>query len=327
MALVIAVLGANIRPDSAKDANTQHPELAILEPRSSVQFISLDEAQTQGFFSRLFFGGDAVRQEIPVDTFWVQGQEVFYYLQTSRGAEERVSRLNTEGKELQVYTRTFWLGTDKLGRCNLSRLMAGTIVSLSVGVISVGIALLIGIFLGGMAGFFGGWIDQSIMWFVNVVWSIPTLLMVMAITLALGKGFAQVFIAVGLTMWVEVARVTRGRFMELRQLDFVKAAELLNAPTQHIFIKEMLPNAVGPLVVIAAGNFSTAILLEAGLSFLGIGAQVPMASWGGMIQSHFSYLTSSAAFIPLIPGFAIMLVVLAFIWLGNTLRDAFDVRS
>ncbi|TXC79006.1 ABC transporter permease [Luteibaculum oceani] len=205
--------------------------------------------------------------------------------------------------------------------------MSGTLVSLSVGLISVVISLLIGVFLGGLAGYFGGWLDAAIMWVVNVVWSIPTLLMVMAITLALGKGFVQVFIAVGLTMWVEVARVTRGRFMEIKQLDYVMAARLFNTPPLKIIFREMLPNAVGPLIVIAAGNFSTAILLEAGLSFLGIGAQVPMASWGGMIKDHFSYLTTDAAFIPIVPGVAIMLLVLSFIWVGNTLRDTTDVKA
>ncbi|WP_223266575.1 ABC transporter permease [Luteibaculum oceani] len=326
IAIIVSVLGANIRPDATTHSNNQHPEIAKIPPGSKVDFLSFEKGEKASFFQRLFFGGDIGVSEIPVDTFWVQKGTVFYRRCTTNGPLIKVEEREIE-QPVELVQRTFWLGTDKLGRDVLSRLMSGTLVSLSVGLISVVISLLIGVFLGGLAGYFGGWLDAAIMWVVNVVWSIPTLLMVMAITLALGKGFVQVFIAVGLTMWVEVARVTRGRFMEIKQLDYVMAARLFNTPPLKIIFREMLPNAVGPLIVIAAGNFSTAILLEAGLSFLGIGAQVPMASWGGMIKDHFSYLTTDAAFIPIVPGVAIMLLVLSFIWVGNTLRDTTDVKA
>lgn len=327
IAIIISIFGANLRPDSSLNANNQHPEIAKLSPGTEVLFIQELGHESASFFKRMFFGGDEIIKEIPADSVWFVGDKLHYYRTSTHGriAVELVH--DKPRNQLVLESRKFFLGTDKLGRDVLSRLMGGTIVSLSVGLISVAISLLIGIVLGAFAGYFGGWIDNTIMWFVNVVWSIPTLLMVMAITLALGKGFVQVFIAVGLTMWVEVARVVRGRFIELKQQDYVMAAKLLNAPSHKIIFSEMLPNAVGPLVVIAAGNFSTAILLEAGLSFLGIGAQVPMPSWGGMIKSHFAYLTTDAAFIPLVPGFAIMLLVLSFIWIGNTLRDSFDVRA
>lgn len=224
-------------------------------------------------------------------------------------------------------TRFFLLGTDTFGRDLLSRIMGGTIVSLSVGIISVLISLLLGVVLGGLAGYYGGWWDKLIMWFVNVVWSVPTLLMVIAITVALGKGFVQVFIAVGFTMWVEVARVVRGQFIQLREKDYVMAARLMGFSDMRIIFRHLLPNAVAPLIVISAGNFSTAILLESGLSFLGIGAQVPMPSWGGIIKAHFNYITTDYSFLALIPGICLSVLTLAFMLVGNGLRDALDVRS
>ena len=205
--------------------------------------------------------------------------------------------------------------------------MVGTRVSLSVGLIAVVISLLIGITLGSLAGFFRGWVDQIILWLINVVWSIPTLLLVVAITMALGKGFTQVFIAVGLTMWVEVARLVRGQFFSLREQQFVEAGRALGYKNGRIISKHILPNIIGPVIVIAASNFASAILLEAGLSFLGMGAQPPMPSWGMMIKENYGYIVVDAAYLAIWPGVAIALTVLSFTLLGNGLRDAFDTRS
>jgi peptide/nickel transport system permease protein len=165
------------------------------------------------------------------------------------------------------------------------------------------------------------------MWLVNVVWSIPTLLLVIAITLALGKGFVQVFIAVGLTMWVEVARIVRGEVIRVREMEFVEAAKALGYTHGRIIFDHILPNVMGPVIVISAANFATAILMEAGLSFLGIGAQLPMVSWGGMIRSYYPYITTELWQLALLPGVCIMLLTLAFMLVGNGLRDALDTRS
>ena len=165
-------------------------------------------------------------------------------------------------------------------------MLYGIRISLSVGLIAVFISLIIGISLGLSAGYFRGRIDDAIMWLVNIVWSIPTLLMVIAITLALGKGFWQVFVAVGLTMWVEVARIVRGQVLIIRELEFVEAGKALAYKPHRIIFKHILPNVIGPLIVVSVANFAAAILIEAGLSFLGVGAQPPMASWGGMIKDH-----------------------------------------
>ena len=164
------------------------------------------------------------------------------------------------------------------------------------------------------------------MWLINVTWSIPTLLLVIAITLALGKGFWQVFIAVGLTMWVEVARVVRGQVMGVKQLQFVTAAKALGYSHWRIITRHVLPNSLAPVIIISAANFASAILIESGLSFLGIGAQPPTPSWGSIIKDHYAYIIMGKPYLALIPGFAIMAVVMAFMLLGNALRDVLDVK-
>ena len=181
--------------------------------------------------------------------------------------------------------------------------------------------------MGAIAGYFGGKIDAVIMWIINVTWSIPTLLLVIAITLALGKGFWQVFIAVGLTMWVEVARVVRGQVMSVKQLQYVNAAKALGYNDFRIITKHILPNSMAPVIIISAANFAAAILIESGLSFLGIGAQPPMPSWGGIIKDHYSYIILGKPFLAIIPGLAIMSLVTAFMLMGNALRDALDVKN
>jgi peptide/nickel transport system permease protein len=235
--------------------------------------------------------------------------------------------MQNEVTQHNIKTQHYWLGTDRYGRDVLSQLMIGTRVSLSVGFISVAISLLIGLLLGSIAGYFGGRIDSLIMWLINVVWSIPTLLLVIAITFALGKGFWQVFIAVGLTMWVEVARVVRGQILSIREKEFVEAGKALGFGNARIIFRHILPNTLAPVIVISAANFASAILIEAGLSFLGIGVQPPMPSWGTMIKDNYGYIILDSAYLAILPGLAIMIMVLAFMLIGNGLRDALDVKA
>ncbi|MDG1477865.1 MAG: ABC transporter permease [Vicingaceae bacterium] len=238
-----------------------------------------------------------------------------------------IDELIAEVKEHNIISKTYYLGTDKYGRDMLSRLMAGTWISLFVGFISVFISIVIGITLGALSGYFRGWLDDLIMWFINVVWSIPTLLLVIAITMALGKGTWQVFIAVGLTMWVEVARVVRGQMLSLREKEFVEAGKALGFTNARIIFKHIIPNVLGPVIVISAINFAAAILIEAGLSFLGFGAQPPQATWGKIIAEHKGYLITGKAYLAVLPGIAIILMVLAFVLVGNGLRDSLDSKS
>lgn len=234
------------------------------------------------------------------------------------------AQIDVDGESIN---RKFWLGTDRFGRDLLSRMVLGARISLAVGFISVFISLLVGVTLGALAGFYGGRVDSLIMWLINVVWSIPTLLLVIAITLALGKGFWQVFIAVGLTMWVEVARVVRGQVLSLKEKEFVEATEALGFKRLRALFVHVLPNVWSPVIVISAANFASAILIESGLSFLGIGAQPPIPTWGGMIKDHYSYIIVDKAYLAVIPGVAILLLVLSFMLVGNALRDALDVKS
>jgi peptide/nickel transport system permease protein len=255
--------------------------------------------------------------------------EALFKFQTFDGVKHRVyyADLRKQIEKKNIVNRIYYLGTDRFGRDMLSRLMSGTIVSLAVGFISVFISLVIGILTGALGGYFRGRIDEIIVWLINVVWSIPALLLVIAITLALGKGFWQVFIAVGLTMWVEVARVVRGQILSLREKEFVEAGKALGYSNMRMIFVHVLPNVMGPVIVISAANFASAILIEAGLSFLGIGAQPPMASWGTMIRDHYGYIITGKAFLAFMPGIAIMFMVLSFMLVGNGLRDALDTKT
>ncbi|WP_371825398.1 ABC transporter permease [Mucilaginibacter sp. SMC90] len=236
-------------------------------------------------------------------------------------------KFDAQIREENIGFKTFWLGTDGYGRDMLSRLLLGTRISLAVGLMSVIISMLLGVTVGAVAGYFGGWVDASLSWLMNILWALPALLLVIAISFALGKGLWQIFIAVGLSMWVEVARLVRGQVMALKQVEYIEAARALGFSNKRIIAKHILPNITGPILVLASSNFASAILLEAGLSFLGFGAQPPMPTWGGMIKEHYGYIVMDSAFLAIIPGLAIMLLVYAFNLVTVGLRDAFDIKS
>ena len=366
---LIAILGANIRPDKSYDANNQILEISRQKPGFEVEVLKITRNQlieSVPFYKLFFFGGEEFKYKyIPIRSWEFVGdsikvemfseseeysQEKYFFLPNVLYAIKPGKKVIFERdmyliplinddfitvslKQMQqdipyqVQNMKFILGTDKFGRDLLSRIMAGAVISLSVGFISVFISLIIGITLGAIAGYYRGWIDEVIMWLINVVWSIPTIMLVIAVTLVLGKGFMQVFIAVGLTMWVEVARVVRGQVLSIRKKEFVEAGRALGYSDQRIIFRHILPNVLGPVIVISAANFAAAILIEAGLSFLGIGAQIPMASWGAMIKDHYHYITTQLAYLAIIPGISIMLLVLAFMLVGNGLREALDIRS
>lgn len=254
------------------------------------------------------------------------GNEISFYDFDNNEISVTIKELQQQIEAEFIVDKTYWLGTDLQGRDMMSRLLAGTVVSLSVGLISVLISLVIGITLGAMAGYFRGWVDDVIMWLINVVWSIPTLLLVIAITLALGKGFWQVFVAVGLTMWVEVARIVRGQVLSIREKEFIEAGRSLGFRSSRIIFRHILPNIMGPVIVMSAANFASAILIESGLSFLSVGVQPPMPSWGSMISEHQAFFTTEWAYMAVLPGVVTAILVLSFMLVGNGLRDALDTR-
>lgn len=330
--LFVAVFAYYIAPDSSPFANEMHLELSTLYPGTEVVFIKEKvverQKQSNGFINRLIYGKNQAYVFLPVHSFKVEDSLIIYNPYGSSYYKELPisSQRNLKIEDFS-HTRKYYLGTDKYGRDVLSRLLVAARISLIVGFISVFISLFIGLFLGLIAGYYGSWLDALIMWFINVVWSIPTLLMVIAISLALGKGLWQVFVAVGLTMWVEVARVVRGQVMSLKQKEYIQAAKVLGFSDLRIMFWHLLPNIMSPIIVISAANFASAILIEAGLSFLGIGAQAPVPSWGSMIKDHYAYIILDKAYLAIAPGVAIMLLVFAFMMVGNMLREHFDVRS
>ncbi len=322
LCVLLGVFAVVLSPDSTPMANEMHIELATQKPLTKILFLEIPKQDIKqvSFMEGLFIGKPSTVNRIPIDKYTAIKNGVTYFPYQSEFMQTFLG-------SYKIKSQTFYFGTDIYGRDLLSRILNGIRISLSVGFIAVFISLFIGITLGLIAGYFRGKTDDIIMWFVNVVWSIPTLLMVIAITLALGKGFWQVFVAVGLTMWVEVARIVRGQVLSIRELEYVEAGKALAYKPFRIIFKHILPNVIGPVIVISAANFAAAILIEAGLSFLGIGAQPPIPSWGGMIKDHYSYIIMDKAYLAIIPGMAIMSLVLAFMLLGNGLRDAFDVKN
>jgi peptide/nickel transport system permease protein len=340
--LVIAILTAlfsyAIAPDNSKNANQMHLSIHSKSPGFKVQMLTIPSpAEKQNKISVFFLGKSNANTEIPIAEYQVTNESILITEYTTDGSKglqkEYPLSVFPNVKKIEevpiqyIAEKQFILGTDKYGRDLLSRMLIGIRISLAIGFVAVFISLVIGITLGAIAGFYGGKIDAIIMWVINVTWSIPTLLLVIAITLALGKGFWQVFIAVGLTMWVEVARVVRGQVMSVKEMQFVTAARALGYNNSRIIIRHILPNAMAPVIIISAANFAGAILIESGLSFLGIGAQPPMPSWGGIIKDHYAYIILGKPYLAIIPGLAIMSLVTAFMLMGNALRDALDVRN
>jgi peptide/nickel transport system permease protein len=330
LTVIAAIASYFIAPDGSPNANRMMVEIGGQKPGYQQQFLVLKKdkpVEQTGFFGRLLNGQEDKYTYLPVTGYQAKGDSIIVNKYIDEGLEERQAYTNGQTGEQSIANRKFLLGTDKYGRDILSRLLLGTRISLSVGLIAVIISLTIGIILGAVAGYFRGWADDVIMWLINVIWSIPTLLLVFAITLMLGKGFWQVFIAVGLTMWVSVARIVRGQVLAVRELEYVEAAKALGYSHGRIIFRHILPNILGPVLVVAASNFASAIVIEAGLSFLGVGVQPPQPSWGLMIKENYNFIITHNPMLALAPGFAIMLLVLAFNLLGNGLRDALNVRE
>jgi ABC-type dipeptide/oligopeptide/nickel transport system permease subunit len=330
LAVIVAIFTYFISPDKSPYANRIIVEINGQHPGYQKAFLKLKKEKvvsSTSFFKQLVSGKEDPYLFIPIDSYEKKGDSIIVQQYIDEGVTERVGYPISQLAPDPIVTQKFFLGTDKYGRDIFSRIIAGTRVSLGVGLITVIISLSIGLILGSLAGYYRGRTDDIIMWFINVIWSIPTLLLVFAITLILGKGFWQVFIAVGLTMWVNVARLVRGQILGVRELEYVEATRALGFSSIRTIVRHIWPNIMGPVMVIAASNFASAIVIEAGLSFLGVGVQPPQPSWGLMIKENYNFIITENPMLALAPGFAIMLLVLAFNLLGNGLRDALNVRG
>lgn len=330
---VLAVFSYQIMPDNTPLANNIQLSIAKKSPGFSANVLLLKNDSiynSQNIFSQFFFGKKKHYKEIIIDSYSYKDDTLSYVLYNFNNVRnEKVSldKLHHNKNNKHIINKTYILGTDRYGRDLLSRVILGTRISFSVGFISVFISLLIGVSLGMISGYYGGKLDVFISWLINVVWSIPTLLLVIAISVVLGKGFWQVFVAVGLTMWVEVARVTRGEVLKISQMPYIESIRSFGVPDFYIMFKHILPNIINPIIIISAANFATSILLESGLSFLGIGVQPPIPSWGMIIRNHYGFIIMDKLYLALIPGLCIVLLVLSFMFLGNRLRDLLDVKS
>jgi peptide/nickel transport system permease protein len=332
--IVLATLGYLICPDSSPKANDIHLEIALQKPGFKVEMLKTgckEQAKTPWYIKWLQ-GAPNECELVPVGK--IAFPDSFQkYAENGNGIWEDLNKYVPEGideKEFRngfLVERRFWLGTDKNGLDILSRMIIGARISLLVGFMSVLITLIIGTVLGLSAGYFGGWIDRIVLWLINVVWSLPSLLIAISLSFAFQeRGLYQIFLAIGLSMWVELARIVRGQVMQVREMEYIQAARVLGFSHFRILFRHVLPNISAPIIVVCAANFASAILLEAGLSFLGLGVQVPMPSWGYMIKENADFIVQDGAYLAIVPGLAIMFLVMSFNFLGNGLRDALDVN-
>lgn len=356
IAFLVALLGYWILPDASPHANHSVVQLQKKPPGFSVTMLRVQNPAAppaRNLWQYWLAGQEMPYYEIPVQSYLLQGDSirvapyvsahalpeparVFSLAQLYRSpssslsppAKQDLNQPAAEGlfQTNSLYRQTYWLGTDRAGRDVLSRLLLGTRISLGIGLVAVLISVSLGVVVGAAAGYFGGWIDRLMLFLMTVVWAIPGIMLVIAISLALdSRGVWVSFVAVGLTMWVDVARVVRGQFLSLKEKTYIEAGKVLGLPRSRLIFRHILPNLSGPLIVIATANFAAAILMEAGLSFLGLGVQPPAPSWGMMVNEGFQLIGAAAGLsLVALPSGCISILVLSFNLLGNGLRDAYD---
>lgn len=292
--VLAALTGGGWIPDRSPNANLQAPALARSAPG------------TKAF---LLLSGERL---VKVATSAAEAQAI----------KTDLLRRNPQQK-IDIQPRTFYLGTDALGRDLLSRLVLGTRLSLFTGLASMLVSVLIGLLVGMTAGYIGGFTDGVLQWFSAVFWALPSMLLALLLAFVFGQGLWQVVLAIGLAGWVDVARLVRGQVLVLRTQGYTEAARVSGAGHLRIMFRHLLPNLMGPLLIVAVANFGAAILLEAGLSFLGVGVEPQIPSWGRMIADGYAQVVfAQGKWMAVFPGVALMLLIISVNLLGASLRDA-----
>lgn len=339
-------------PDRTTFANLQVVEIAFKPPGYSCYFLYIptDVSKKVSWLKKLWTGEEVTFEVMPFEYYQFRGDSLLLYPGSiPHPPRDSVVTLDAklifeEGKKygwishdmlystklfekMFIKKKKFLLGTDKLGRDYLSRLIVGGRMSLLAGFLGMLVSLVIGFIIGVLSGFWGGWVDKVLVWFYSVVWSLPAILLVMAISFALGKGYLQVLLAIGLTMWVDIARTVRGQVMSIKERLHITAARAMGIPSWRIMVFHVLPEIRNVLLVLAATTFNTAMLIESGVSFLGLGIQPPVPSWGNLIRDYYAHIVLPTAYLALFPGILIALVIFCLMIIANELRDYYDVRN
>lgn len=338
LALLLALLGYWVMPDSTPYANNSLLELSKKPFGFQVWVLKkkrLHVPPPQSAWERFWHGSELPYEMVPLAGMpqMRDGQVQFsvYSDISSLRPFERIPLSELYGPALSesMEQRTFWLGTDKVGRDVLSRLIYGTRVSIHIGFTCMAISLLLGLVLGGLSGYFGGWMDRVVLWLMAVFWSLPILMLVVAIRLLLqSDSLWATYLGVGAAMWVEVARVVRGQVLEAKEKGFVEVARTLGFSHRRIIFAHIMPGLAAPLLIVSVANFATAILTEASLSFLGLGGPAEMPSWGAMVKEGLPELMPNGRWSLLVlPCLATSLLVLSVNMLGNSLRNRLFAKS
>lgn len=343
--VIVGILGYAITADPTPNANQIVPEWSNLAPGTTVYY-TYESSSTDSENGVSSDSQNSNSTETPSYLYWALGNPNIPKIIPYQGNEKQSQstiKLQSNGNELYLedslevingtlggnektvfQQRTFWLGSDRFGRDILSRMIIGARISLSIGFFAMIASLLVGVIIGISSGYFGGKTDAFFSWLITVFWSVPTLLIALGLSMVFGKGYYQVLLATALSTWVEVARVVRGQTLQLKQREFILAAKITGFSNARIMFKHILPNLKGSLTVLATTNFASAILLEAGLGFLGLGVAPPTPSWGMMVKENLGYLVLDNSYLALVPGIAIMILVMAFNLMSMGLRDALD---
>ena len=299
-------------PDNTPDANRQISELPLVKAGYSCNIVVVENELGESRW-------------IPVKGYSRENEQL-HIEHIINVSGETINEVISGARVEKIKKQTFWLGTDDLGRDILSRLLLGIKISLFIGFFAVLVSCAVGVVIGLLAGYFGGWVDMLLTIMINSLWSIPTILLVFALVLAIGRGVENIILAIGLTMWIDIARLIRGLTKTVREKEYVLATRALSFPGGRIIRNHIFPNMIDPLIVLATANFATAILVEAGISYLGFGIQPPSPSVGILLSENYAYILGGHYIKAIAPAVIIVLMVLALNLIGTALRDRLSVE-